>query len=288
MAQQPKTYSPVVRASVRAGEQAGNLTQALRLLARQQHDLARIASGMAFPLIYPVVICSLAFSIIVFVASFIFPKFMQLYADLGMEMSDLPLSARAVMALHSALPLALLAVLVVAGLLVVFWVWARRTQHGNFSLGLARLRVPIFGEVALYTALARFASTLAVLLRGGVETVTALRLSRCAANEPAVTMALRRAEAAVESGGRIVEGLRETGALPDEFTFRLGAAEARGDLTAALDGIADEYTRYADHLARKWVLISGPVIVVMLALVIGFIVFAMFSPIVGIVASLSG
>lgn len=287
MGQQSATYSPTVRAAVRAGEEAGNLPAALRALARHQHDLASMAAGIAFPLVYPVLICAVAFAVLTFLGGVIFPKFMQLFHDLGMEDADFPATTRMIIAANRAFPTILAGLVVVALLLVVFWVWARGTQQGKLNLGLARLRVPILGEISIYTDLARVATTLGVLLRGGVETVTALRLSRAAAQELPVAMALRRAEAAVEAGGRIVEGLRTTGVLPEEFIFRLGTAEARGELTGTLDQIAEEYMTQADRLARQWIIISGPVIVILLAIMVGFIGFSMFSPLIGIVSMLS-
>ncbi len=287
MAAQSATYSPVVRAAVRAGEEAGSLPEALRNLAGQQHDLAQMATGMAFPLIYPILICSIALCVLTFLGAFIFPKFVQLFMDLGMERSDFPWPTRVALAFNRAFPTIVLGVIVVAVFLVIFWLWARRTRQSEFNLGLTRLRIPIFGEVSMYTDLARVASTLGVLLRGGVETVTALRLSRAAAKEPPVSMALRRAEAAVEDGGRITEGLRATQVLPEEFIFRLGVAEARGEFTTALSQISEEYMGQADRLARKWIIISGPVVVILLAIMVGFIGFATFSPLVGIVSNLS-
>ena len=170
---------------------------------------------------------------------------------------------------------------------VAMWLWMRRTEQGRFNLGLTRLRIPIFGEVAIYTDLARAAQTLSLLLRGGVDTVRALRLSREAVQEPALAVALRRAGLVVEEGGTITEGLRETQLLPDEFIFRIGAAEQSGALPDVLQHISEEYVEYADRLARKWVVISGPVIVIILAAVLGFIGISMFLPLSYTIGGLS-
>jgi type II secretory pathway component PulF len=277
----------VVVSSLRAGEEADDLAGALRSLAEQQRRMAKIASGMAFPLVYPVLIALIAFGIFGFVAMFIFPKFMQLFLELGMERSDFPASTRLLTSVFGQIPLILVILAVVTAFFIAMWLWLRRTRQGRFNLGLTRLRIPIFGEVSIYTDLARVSRTLALLLRGGVDTVRALRLSREAAQEPVLGLALRRAGLVVEEGGSITEGLRETELLPDEFIFRIGSAEKSGALADVLERISDEYVEYADRLARKWVIISGPIIVVILAVVLGFVGISMFLPLVGVIQNLS-
>ncbi|MGC9318757.1 MAG: type II secretion system F family protein [Armatimonadota bacterium] len=287
MALQPRTYTPEVVAAVRAGEEGGDLADALRRLARSQRRIAQIASGMAFPLVYPLLVAVIAVGILGFVAAFIFPKFMQLFLDLGMEKSDFPAPTRAVMKIVDVIPIGLVILALIVGFAVVLWLWMRRTEQGRFNLGLARLRIPIFGDVSIYTDLARVSQTLSLLLAGGVEAVRSLRISRDAAQEPALELALRRASLAVEEGGTIAEGLRETELLPDEFVFRLGVAEVQGELPAVLQEIADEYVSHASRLGRKWVIVAGPITVVLLALFIGIVGISMFLPLVGIISNLS-
>lgn len=287
MSLQPGIWSPVTISALHAGEEAGDLPAALGHLAHQQRRLAQIASGMAFPLVYPVLIALLALGIFGFVAMFIFPKFMTLFLELGMERSDFPSSTRFLMSTFAQIPLVLLILAALIAFFVVMYLSMRRTEQGRFNLGLTRLRVPLFGEVSIYTDLARVSRTLALLLRGGVDTVRALRLSREAAQEPVLGLALRRAGLVVEEGGTIAEGLRETQLLPDEFIFRVGVAEKSGGLADVLERISEEYIDHADRLARKWIVVSGPVIVVILAVVLGFIGVSMFAPLVGVGVGLS-
>ena len=287
MSLQPNVWPPVVVSSLRAGEEAGDLPSALKALADQQRRMAKIASGMAFPLVYPVLIAFIALGIFGFVATFIFPKFMQLFYELGMEKSDFPAPTRFMSYALGQVPLVVIMLGVLVAFFIGMWLWMRRTEQGRFNLGLTRLRIPIFGEVSIYTDLARVSRTLSLLVRGGVDTVRALRLSRDAAEEPVLALALRRAGLVVEEGGTITEGLRETELLPDEFIFRMGVAEKSGALADVLERISEEYVEHADRLARKWVIVSGPVIVVILAVVLGFIGISMFLPLVGVVQNLS-
>jgi len=287
MAAQGRAYSASVRAVVEAGEESGNLPGALRGAARNEREIGAIAGTMSLPLAYPVLLLIVAAVYATYFTAFIFPKFMQLFLDLGMEKSDFPVATRAVAALAQLFPWLLLLLVVAIGALWLFSTWERRTRQGQFSLGLMWLAVPIYGRLALYTALARVASTLALLLRGGVDMLTALRLSREAAGDQVVSTALRRAEAVYEDGGGLIEGLRQTAALPEEFLFRISIAQTEGNLPVVLDHIATDYMTAADRLARRWLVESGPVIVIMLGLVIGLVGFASFAPLVGVVSNLT-
>ncbi len=287
MARQPSVYALTVQAAVRAGETTGDLSGALRAVSDHQRNLLLISRNLTIPLIYPVLILLIAAVYSVFVSSFIFPKFLQLFYDLGMERSDFPASTRMAIALSNALPAIVLGLLVVGGALYLAWRAYSHANRGLLTLGLWRLRIPIVGQIALYTALARATSTLAVLLRGGVDTLTAIRLAREAAGDRVVSTALRRAEVVYEDGGTIVEGLRETEALPEEFIFRMAAAQDAGYTATVLDNIASDYMDAADRLVRRWVLVAGPAIVILMGIVIGFTCIATFSPLIGVISNLT-
>ncbi len=287
MAQQPGIYVATVRAAVRAGETTGDLPAALRGLSEHQRELMVMSRGLSLPLIYPVFILAVAGAYTLFVATFIFPKFMQLFLDLGMEGSDFPAPTRMAMALTRMMPAILIALFIAFGALWLSWRAYDRSRRGMYTFGLWRMRLPIYGRVALYTALARATSTLAMLLRGGVDTVTALRLASDAAGDRVVSTALRRAEAVYQDGGSIVDGLRETKALPDEFVFRMGVAQSEGYLADVLDNIASDYMEATEQLVRRMVMIAGPATVIALGLIVGLIGTASFLPLIGVVSNLS-
>jgi len=287
MGRQPDAYPATVRAAVRAGEAAGDLSRALRSVADHQRELMQMSRGISVPLVYPLIILIIAVAYALFVSTFIFPKFVQLYFDLGMEGSDFPAPTRVVLAVSRVLPMILVGMFVAVGMLYLAWRAYERSSRGMYDFGLWRLRIPIAGRVMMYTALARACSTLAMLLRGGVDALSALRLAREAAGDRVVGLALRRAEAVYEDGGDLVDGLRETGTLPEEFIFRISAATDSGAMADALDNIAADYMDASDSLVRRWVVISGPVIVIILGLGIGFTGFATFAPLIGVVQNLS-
>jgi type IV pilus assembly protein PilC len=287
MARQPAIYAATVRAAVRSGETTGDLPGALRGLSEHQRALMLMSRGLSLPLIYPVFILAVAGAYMVFIATFIFPKFMQLFMDLGMEGSDFPAPTRMAIVLSRVTPMIVLGLVIAFGALWLAWRAYDRSRRGMYTFGLWRLRLPVVGRVALYTALARATSTLAMLLRGGVDTVTALRLASDAAGDLVVSTALRRAEAVYQDGGSIVEGLRETHALPDEFVFRMGVAQSEGYLADVLDNIASDYMEATEQLVRRWVIIAGPVTVILLGIVVGFVATASFLPLIGIISNLS-
>jgi type IV pilus assembly protein PilC len=148
--------------------------------------------------------------------------------------------------------------------------------------------VPLLGRLAQDTALARAAATLRLLLQYGVPVQEALRLSGEASGSRHVSLALRRAEYALREGGTLAQGLRQTGLLPESFVLSLASAEASGDLVATLGHLETDYRREVGQLARTWVVMAGPLIVVGLGLVVGSMILAIYMPLVAIIQQLSG
>ena len=285
MAEQPKAYPPLALSVVAAAEEAGNLPEGLRSLTEHQRELAHLATQAAFPMVYPLVVITIVFSLLLFVVTFITPKYIKLFTDLGIK--RFPPATELLIAFVRISPWLLVVLGIPALLLILFYLSYRRTSRGRFDLQLLHLRLPLFGKLSLFTATARMSAALSLLLRGGVQADRALCLAGQASGNDVVALSMRRAAAASRQGDRLSEGLRQTTILPDTFTFALGAAEASGELTETLDHLAVEYMRRGHDLARLWATISGPIIVLMLGVMVGLIGFGLFSPLLSVISSLS-
>lgn len=285
MAEQPRVYSEVAVSMIAAAEEAGSLPEGLRALTEHHREMGKLAAQAAFPLVYPLIVVTVVFSLVTFMVTFIVPKFVKLFTDLGVK--EFPWPTALLMSFVRIFPSLIVAVGIPTGLLVLFYGWYRRTSRGQFDIQLLQLHLPLFGRLALYTATARMADTLSLLLRGGVPTGRALRLAGQASGNSVVGLALRRAEATVRQGGRLADGLRETDVLPETFTFGLGVAEASGSLVGALDHLSEEYMQRAIGLGRFWATASGPIIVLILGMMVGGIALSMFMPLLSVISSLS-
>ncbi|MGE5531299.1 MAG: type II secretion system F family protein, partial [Bacteroidota bacterium] len=177
MARQPHVFRPMLAAAVRAGEEAGDPASALRALSAQQHELENLVSKVALPLAYPLTILTWFATIILFIVTFITPKFLELYRDLGMTNDKFPLPTVLLMAATRLAPWAFFLFIVPLLALAAVYTARRSALRGNFDIQLFRMRVPVFGNLDILTGIARLSSSLALLLRQGVPTPQALLLA---------------------------------------------------------------------------------------------------------------
>jgi type II secretory pathway component PulF len=288
MARQPASFSSVAVAVVRASEQGPGLADGLRSLGEQQDQLNQVASRIALPLAYPILLSFILFWEVLFIVLFIAPKYLSLYTELGMKRSEFPVLTRLLLFAGVILPWMIVAVLVPAVCLLVFYLIRRSAYRGRFELDRVRLRVPLFGALGQAAGISRMTGTLGLLLKRGTRVDIALRLAGRAAGNAQIHLATRYAEARVNQGGKLVDGLRESRMLPESLVSRIGAAEASGELPDTLERLAREYQESSVAMARTWALTAGPIIVLFLGLMVGTMAFSLFAPLTQIIQQLSG
>ena len=287
MADQPQAYDEATMHAVAAAEMAGDLGEGLRRLNTHQEEMEQIAEQVAFPLIYPVVITGIVSGLMAFLVTFVVPKFLSLFKELGMTEDKFPTPTLLLIHASQIIPWVLFLVGVPAVCLYLFCVFYGGARRAKFDVQRWRIRIPLLGQLGLYTALGRAASVLGLLLDQGVDTARALRIAGKAAGNSAVSLSLRRAADVVTEGGSLAEGLRASQLLPETFVFSLGTAEIGGHVPATLAHLVDTYQRRSRRLARTWVTVAGPVIVAALGSMLLFVAFGLFAPLVGIVGELS-
>jgi len=287
MAEQPSTFAPLVINTVAAGEASGQLAESIRSLSEHQRELQQLGHGLALPLVYPVFLIIVVTSITMVVSAYIWPQFRMLYKDLGLREDSWPWITDAASHMLAFGRIVIIPVLIVLAALAIFYSVKSIARSSRLEIRPFGLPVPLFGRLAMYGALARCAASLRLLLNNGVPAGRSLRLAGEASGNRHVSLAMRRAEATVNEGGHLAQGLRETGLLPEAFVTTLAGAEASGDFNATLKHIQEDYMRRVNYLGRKWVIIVGPVVVVILGLIVGALVVSMFAPLINIIGQLS-
>lgn len=287
MAHQPAIFRPMIVAAVRAGEQAGDPASALRALGSQQQDLEDLVSKVALPLAYPLTVLTWFSLIVLFLTTFIAPKYLQLYSDLGMRDDSFPIPTRTLIFFSHVAPWAVALILVPLLCTALVYCVRRSVLRGNFDVQLLRLRLPLFGNLDILTGLARLSSSLALLLRQGVPTPQALLLAAETCDNPVMTLHVKRAAYKVSQGAPLGEALRGWSLWPESWLFRVASAEAEGYLPENLERLAHNYIEYAGSAARMWLLVAGPTIIVGLGLVVAWIGLALYAPLIAITSQLS-
>jgi type IV pilus assembly protein PilC len=268
----PRVYTT----SVLAGEKSGNLTGVLDSYIAFQRVTTGFQKRLIASLIYPAVLVVVATLILSYIVTYVIPQFNRLYSELKV---DLPLSTRILVDLATGIRpyvLAGIPVLIVGFAAVIVW---SRTAQGALVVDRFKLRFPIFGDIWIKFQAAQLMRTLATLLAGGTPLVTALDTSAGAASSRLVSAAVRDAAARVREGAALHASLRETSILPDLAIEMIEVGEATGALAPMLTSVAEFYEEDVNLRLSALLNLIQPVILILMAVVVAFILIALYLPI---------
>jgi type IV pilus assembly protein PilC len=289
LATHPKIFNKLYVNMVKAGELGGVLEIVLNRLAEYQEKAQKLKNKIVSAMVYPVIVMFIAVAIMVFLMIFIVPKFEEMFQEQG---EDLPMISKIVFGLSKfmlANPLVLPNVVFVFILFVVlvllFNMWGR-TKGGRSAIDTLKLRMPIFGDIQRKSSVSRFARTLGTLVTSGVPILQALNITRDTAGNVVISKAIEKVHEAVKEGESIVTPLQASGVFPNMVISMVDVGEETGQLPEMLLKIADVYDDEVDNAVTALTSILEPIMIVILALVVGSVVFALFLPLIKMISSM--
>ena len=261
--------------AVTAGERSGNLTGVLDQYVAYLRVSTSFRTRLLSALIYPAVLMVAVVFILAFLVTYAMPRFASLYKEL-----DVPLPAPTRILLALAIPLRtyfliFVAVIVIGGIAIFLW---RRSDRGALAIDRLKPHLPVFGDIWLKAQLAQFARTLATLLGGGSPLVPALQTAVAASSSALLSASIEQAAGRVKEGQSLHASLAETRLIPGLALEMIEVGEASGALSSMLTSVAEFYEEEVNtrlHRALTWIPI---VILVVMAVVIGFILISWYLP----------
>jgi len=298
LAHHPKVFNKLYINMAKAGEVGGVLDQVLVRLAEFMEKAQKIKNKVVSAMVYPCVVLTMAIGILIFLMVVIIPKFKEIFKDL-MEGKSLPPLTEAVIAVSNLMsgiihlgPIPIpVALLVILGFVCLFMFLAWLGKHNaTFGLLLDRLKLkaPIFGTLISKTVIARFSRTLGTLMTSGVPVLQALNIVRDTAGNEVVARAVNSVHDAVKEGENMAPPIEATGVFPGMVVSMVQVGEETGDLPEMLMKIADSYEDEVDNAVAGLTSIIEPLLIVLLAVMVGTIVIALFLPLISIITTLSG
>ena len=177
----------------------------------------------------------------------------------------------------------LLGAIVVA---VAGYKFAARTRAGRALLDRIKLRAPLFGDLIRKTSISRFSRTLGTLVTSGVPILQALNITRETAGNTVIARAISQVHDSVKEGESITQPLEASGAFPPMVISMIDVGEETGQLPEMLLKIAEVYDDEVDNSVAALTSLLEPIMIVLLALIVGTIVIALFMPLVSIISGL--
>ncbi len=283
----PKIFNKLYVNMVKAGELGGVLELVLLRLAEFQEKAQRIKNKVVAAMFYPLIVLLIAIIILVFLLIFIVPKFEAIFADM-LGGKPLPALTRFVIGASDMVKNHILEIGVVIVVAVIGYRLAVRTAKGLRAMDTVKLRAPLFGDLTRKSAISRFSRTLGTLVTSGVPILQALTITRETAGNVIIADAITKVHDAVKEGESIVAPLEASGVFPPMVISMIDVGEETGQLPEMLLKIAEVYDDEVDNAVQGLTSLLEPIMIVMLAVVVGTIVIALFLPLISIISGLQG
>lgn len=284
MGRQGNIFPPLVVNMVRAGEKSGALEEVLRRQADHFERFADVQAKFKSAMIYPVIVLCVGVGLVIFFMTALLPKFMNLFESI--QGFELPTMTRILINTSRFLThWWWLLILVAMGIGLVF-VRFRATESGRKAIDRLKLDAPIFGKVVRLNLFGQFARTLGTLLKNGVPVLEALRITEQVLPNVIVGAAIAQTREAVTDGKTLAQPLAKSGIFPQLMIDLLRIGEETGDIPGALENVADTYERELTLGLRAMTNLIEPVMIVGIAVIVGFLLMSVMSAMFAITQNL--
>jgi type IV pilus assembly protein PilC len=285
LAQHPRLFNDLYVNMVKAGELGGVLELVLTRLAEFQEKAQKVKNKVVAAMVYPIIVLLLAMGIMTFLLIFIVPRFETIFHDM---LGDKPLPTITLLVIgisdfmqkHWAVLLSVIVVVFAACKV------AARTRLGRAVIDRTKLRAPLFGDLVRKTSISRFSRTLGTLVTSGVPILQALDITRETAGNTVIAQAISQVHDSVKEGESIMQPLEASGAFPPMVISMIDVGEETGQLPEMLLKIAEVYDDEVDNSVAALTSLLEPIMIVLLALIVGTIVIALFMPLISIISGL--
>jgi type IV pilus assembly protein PilC len=273
----PKVFNKLFYCMVGAGERGGLLAEILSRLATYLENTARLRKKVKSAMMYPTAVTVVAIGITIFLLVKVVPVFAEIYSGFG---AKLPAPTQFLINISEALrgPIGIGAAIAL-GFGVWGWLYFIKTPPGRWFWDSRRIKLPIFGQIAHKICLARFARTLASLIRSGVPILEVLSICSNTVGNVVMEKAIRVASSDIERGESLSASLGKHPVFPSMIIRMVSAGEQTGKIDSMLERIADFLDEEIENTLSGLTSLIEPLLIVFLGITVGGIAICMFLPI---------
>jgi type IV pilus assembly protein PilC len=280
LAKHDHVFNNLYVSMVRSGETGGSLDSTLLRLAEMIEREVTLRGKIKSAMTYPIAVVALVLLIMSAMLLFVVPQFKGIYGQLG---GTLPLPTRALLFVSDAFKAYWY--IVVAALIAARFFFRRwkRTEHGREVVDAFKLRAPVFGSLFHKTALSRFSSTLAMLLRSGVPILQALEIVSDTVNNKVIGKAIADVQISVRDGESIAKPLTKYPVFPPMVVQMISVGEETGQVDTMLEKIAQFYDQEVEASVDALTSLIEPILIAIIGACVGAAVVALYMPMFNII-----
>ncbi|MSU41310.1 MAG: type II secretion system F family protein [Pedosphaera sp.] len=300
MAAYPDIFSDMYVNMVRAGEQSGSMEPVLRRLADHYKRFAELRHKVTSAMIYPAFVMGVGVIMVLFFMFFMMPKFEEIFEGMagpGGRAVEWPLATKIVMDISKTLvkPWVMITLAVLTMVTVVLVRRYMATDAGRRSWDAWLLRAPLLKGIVQPNLFGQFASTLGALLQNGVPVLTALRITQQVVPNMVLKEAIKATHDGVTDGKTIAQPLARATmdgkvdgkkVFPQLMIDMIHIGEQTGDVPGALNNVAETYENELSEKLRVMTTLIEPVLIVVIAVFVGFLLFSVLSAMFKITSSI--
>ena len=286
MGKQGLIFSDMYVNMVRAGEQSGSLVEVLRRLAEHYERFAEVQHKVTGALIYPAFVMVVGIVIVFFFMTFMLPKFLSIFA--GMKNITLPMSTQILIGISNTFSSVrnqvVFAILAFTG--TMLFMRFRATPEGRRKIDSWKMHAPVVGRVVRLNLFGQFARTLGTLLHNGVPVLTALKITEQVVPNVVLKDAIAATREAVTDGKTLAQPLARGAIFPQLMIDLIKIGEDTGDVPGALENVAETYENELTIALRVMMNMIEPIMIIVIAVGVGFLLFSVLSAMFSITSNL--
>jgi type IV pilus assembly protein PilC len=268
----PKIYT----STLMAGEKSGNMEEVLTRYIGFQRMALTFKKKLAVSLVYPTLLVTVVFCMLIFLVTYVVPQFAKLYQDMNAELPTITLIMLNI-GNHSQKYFPIAALVVVIGLLA-FWQW-KKTDRGAERVDRAILALPLLGQIWLKYQVANFSRMLSTLLAGGMPLVPSLQTAGASMSSRRILNGITDAAIRVREGQPLAKSLEEQKMFPELSVEMIEVGESTGALPAMLNSVAEFYEEDVQNALGAAMALIEPVVLIIMAVFVGGILISLYLPI---------
>ncbi|MGB9198136.1 MAG: type II secretion system F family protein [Terriglobales bacterium] len=268
----PKMYTTTLM----AGEKSGNMEEVLSRFIQYQRMVQTFRKKLAVSLVYPALLISVVSVMVIFLITYVVPKFADLFNNLGAQLPAITVFMLAVGLNAQKYAWIVVIVLVAAGILL--WRW-KHSDRGAQAIDKFMLSLPLIGEIRLKYQVANFSRILGTLLQGGLPLVPAMETAGASMSSRQMLIGVTAAAQRVREGQGLAKSMESQNLFPDLAVEMLEVGESTGALPAMLASVAEFYEEDVQTALGAAMALIEPLILIVMAVFVGGVLISLYMPI---------